>query len=260
MRIRTKLLAAVAVPLVLLVAQVAAVSVFIRELQSAVTFIGEAHRVIEADFGALELVGALREEVKRLPSRYVSAPANAAAEVNPMQALWDQLTSRVDLIEASGVALAIEPHVLEAVRQAFGKASEQYERTEEVADSAANLDTLIERAVFVDKALAELAEALQVLAVELRKQLQAAVDREREIHNRPVIAGIAIGGLALLLLMAFAWRYVRHLVGPIRALEEGATRIGRGDLTSRIDVRTGDELQSLAEHFNQMAGQLQESP
>ena len=59
--------------------------------------------------------------------------------------------------------------------------------------------------------------------------------------------------------MAFAWRYVRSLAGPIRALEEGATRIGRGDLTSRIDVRTGDELQSLAEHFNQMAGQLQES-
>ena len=42
-------------------------------------------------------------------------------------------------------------------------------------------------------------------------------------------------------------------------MQEGATRIGRGDLTSRIDVRTGDELQSLAEHFNQMAGQLQES-
>jgi signal transduction histidine kinase len=42
-------------------------------------------------------------------------------------------------------------------------------------------------------------------------------------------------------------------------LQEGATRIGRGDLKSRIDVKTGDELQSLAEHFNQMAGQLQAS-
>ena len=128
-----------------------------------------------------------------------------------------------------------------------------------LAARSTDLNGLIERAIFTDKALASLTEALQVLAVELRKQLQAAVDREREIHNRPVIAGIAIGGLALLLLMAFAWRYVRHLAGPIRALEEGATRIGRGDLTSRIDVRTGDELQSLAEHFNQMAGQLQES-
>jgi signal transduction histidine kinase len=67
-----------------------------------------------------------------------------------------------------------------------------------------------------------------------------------------LLLGLAIAALASLFL-------ARNLVGPIRALQEGATRIGRGDLTSRIDVRTGDELQSLAEHFNQMAGQLQES-
>jgi signal transduction histidine kinase len=67
-----------------------------------------------------------------------------------------------------------------------------------------------------------------------------------------LLLGLAIAALASLFL-------ARNLVGPIRALEEGATRIGKGDLTSRIDVRTGDELQSLAEHFNQMAGQLQES-
>jgi hypothetical protein len=63
MRVRTKLFAAVAVALGLLVAQVVLVSVFIRELQTAVTFIGSAHTVIEADFEALELVDALRVEV-----------------------------------------------------------------------------------------------------------------------------------------------------------------------------------------------------
>ena len=78
MRVRTKLLAAVAVALALLVIQVAAVSVFIRELQSAITFIGSAHAVIEADFDALELVGDLRSEVKQLPSRYVSAQDDGA--------------------------------------------------------------------------------------------------------------------------------------------------------------------------------------
>jgi adenylate cyclase len=67
-----------------------------------------------------------------------------------------------------------------------------------------------------------------------------------------LLLGLAIAALASLFL-------ARNLVGPIRALQDGAARIGRGDLTSRIDVRTGDELQSLAEHFNLMAGQLQES-
>jgi signal transduction histidine kinase len=67
-----------------------------------------------------------------------------------------------------------------------------------------------------------------------------------------LLLGLALAGLASLML-------ARSLVGPIRALQEGATRIGRGNLKSRIDVKTGDELQSLAEHFNQMAGQLQAS-
>ena len=74
MRIRTKLFAAVAVALVLLLVQVVLVSMSIRELQTAVTFIGSAHTVIEADFDALGLVDALRKEVKRLPSRNVAEP------------------------------------------------------------------------------------------------------------------------------------------------------------------------------------------
>ncbi|MCZ6644665.1 MAG: cache domain-containing protein, partial [SAR324 cluster bacterium] len=49
----------------------------------------------------------------------------------------------------------------------------------------------------------------------------------------------------------------RRVVNPVRVLREGAARIGAGELNHRIDVRTGDELQALAEEFNQMAGQLQ---
>jgi signal transduction histidine kinase len=70
-------------------------------------------------------------------------------------------------------------------------------------------------------------------------------------------AGLLLLGLAVAVLASLF--LARNLVGPIRTLQDGAARIGRGDLRSRIDIRTGDELQSLAEHFNQMAGQLQES-
>ena len=40
---------------------------------------------------------------------------------------------------------------------------------------------------------------------------------------------------------------VRRMVAPIRALQAGAARIGAGALDHRIEVRTGDELQALAE-------------
>jgi signal transduction histidine kinase/CheY-like chemotaxis protein len=51
----------------------------------------------------------------------------------------------------------------------------------------------------------------------------------------------------------------RRMVGPIQMLQTGAARIGGGDLAQRISVKTGDELEALADQFNDMAGQLQES-
>jgi HAMP domain-containing protein len=62
-------------------------------------------------------------------------------------------------------------------------------------------------------------------------------------------------GFAVLAGMFLAGR----MVGPIQALQTGAARIGRGDLSQRITIKTGDELEALADQFNDMAGQLQES-
>jgi signal transduction histidine kinase len=42
-------------------------------------------------------------------------------------------------------------------------------------------------------------------------------------------------------------------------LRAGAARIGSGDLGQRITIKTGDEVEALANQFNDMAGKLQES-
>jgi class 3 adenylate cyclase len=46
---------------------------------------------------------------------------------------------------------------------------------------------------------------------------------------------------------------------PITALRRGARRLGEGDFGHRIEVETKDELEELANQFNSMAGQLQET-
>jgi GAF domain-containing protein/CheY-like chemotaxis protein/HAMP domain-containing protein len=51
----------------------------------------------------------------------------------------------------------------------------------------------------------------------------------------------------------------RRMTVPITALQAGAKKFGEGDLTQRIEVRTGDEIGALAERFNVMAGSIQES-
>jgi signal transduction histidine kinase len=51
----------------------------------------------------------------------------------------------------------------------------------------------------------------------------------------------------------------RRMVGPIQALRAGAERIGAGDFAQRISIKTGDELEGLANQFNDMGARLQES-
>ncbi len=64
---------------------------------------------------------------------------------------------------------------------------------------------------------------------------------------------------ALLISIAASFFLARALVRPLRALQEGAAKIGAGDLDRHIEVRTGDELEGLAEQFNRMTEQLRES-
>ncbi len=67
-----------------------------------------------------------------------------------------------------------------------------------------------------------------------------------------ILLGLALAVTAGLLV-------ARRITVPIRALQEGAARIGGGDLTQRIEISTGDELEELAGQFNDMAATLQTS-
>jgi signal transduction histidine kinase/HAMP domain-containing protein len=70
-------------------------------------------------------------------------------------------------------------------------------------------------------------------------------------------AALLLGGLLMAFLAGLA--LARRMVVPIEALRTGAARIGGGDLQQRIAIRTDDELEALAEEFNDMAGRLQDS-
>jgi signal transduction histidine kinase/CheY-like chemotaxis protein len=79
----------------------------------------------------------------------------------------------------------------------------------------------------------------------------------------PVYAGVTrtalLGALGLLGALAASYALARRMVRPIRALGEGADRIGAGQLGERIHVGTGDELDALGAQFNRMAERLEES-
>ncbi|MBI3912805.1 MAG: GAF domain-containing protein [Chloroflexi bacterium] len=72
---------------------------------------------------------------------------------------------------------------------------------------------------------------------------------------RTILLLLAVIALAILASLALA----HNLVTPINILRDSAARIGAGALDQRIDIHTGDELESLANEFNHMSARLSES-
>ena len=61
-----------------------------------------------------------------------------------------------------------------------------------------------------------------------------------------------------LLVLLICYGLVQRIFRPIKSIEEGATRIGQGELEHRIDVKQKDELGSLAQKINQLTVNVQE--
>ncbi len=83
-------------------------------------------------------------------------------------------------------------------------------------------------------------------------EIFASVRRFRAIFAALVALTV---GAALLLALFLA----RRTAGPLELLRDGARRIAGGDFGHRLDVRTGDEIQDLAEEFNRMGRALSET-
>ena len=69
----------------------------------------------------------------------------------------------------------------------------------------------------------------------------------------------AYGALVFAVLWGTGVVVARRIARPIRILHEGAQHIGAGNLAHQLVVKTGDEIEHLAEAFNSMAANLRQS-
>lgn len=75
-----------------------------------------------------------------------------------------------------------------------------------------------------------------------------------------LLAKVAAYGVVVFAVLGVTGLVVaRRLVRPIQILHDGAQRLGAGNLDQRLTLRTGDEIERLAEAFNRMAANLQQS-
>jgi len=118
-----------------------------------------------------------------------------------------------------------------------------------------NTNLVVAAATYIDEfsAPAEGLEADIIATVQNTIQsINAEVDRAQWILTG-VFGGMILLAAAVIFLLSGA------ITRPIQALTKGAEVIARGELDYSIKAETGDEIQQLAEQFNEMAKALKES-
>ncbi len=104
-----------------------------------------------------------------------------------------------------------------------------------------------------------LATSVPIVPPGWRLLAELPVDEARAPLIDSLLRSVLLLLVGLALALAAGVFLARRMTIPIRALEAGAARIGSGDLSQRIAISTGDELQALGDRFNTMAERLQES-
>lgn len=76
------------------------------------------------------------------------------------------------------------------------------------------------------------------------------------LKQAQVVVGL-VSLFSILIGMFWAFLVARSIARPVLELKEALAWLGKGDLTHRVDIQTGDEVGALAKSFNQMADDIQ---
>lgn len=99
-------------------------------------------------------------------------------------------------------------------------------------------------------------------AVTNQDNIQAMADGTVDGIDRAIqtvlvlVALVCVAAVAVVAMASIA--LARKLTTPLSHLLEGVERIGGGDLTTQLEVHTGDEIETLANAFNHMTASLQQ--
>jgi signal transduction histidine kinase len=115
---------------------------------------------------------------------------------------------------------------------------------------------LLAEGTAVRKEIDALLTAANDLVTILNWELGQRVRATRTEHRNTVAILVGSSASAVLLMAGLLGFFYRWVVRPLRTLERGVGGVARGNFEHRIDIRTGDEIQDLADAFNEMTGRL----
>ncbi len=184
-----------------------------------------------------------------------AAPFFAAADLesleDAMQTAAADAQGRILLIDREGKIQLDTLNLLEGTRTSAPEAIQVLTGGESRAYGIHPLDGQEEYAALCAAAMDVEGDVIgAVLLSTPVTELRAAI---QTVEKQLMTVFIAVAGAALAAALIFALT----LTAPIKALTSTIRRMGRGDLSARVNVRTSGELKALADSYNAMAEKIE---
>jgi signal transduction histidine kinase len=125
------------------------------------------------------------------------------------------------------------------------------------ADAVSSSVPLLDRAD-VRAAIQKLVNTSNELRNVLYDNIRTRAREARGYYRNTLTIVISTSVCGILLMAGLLHFFYGWVFYPVRDLETGAERVARGDFDHRIEVHSGDEMEDLAEAFNNMTSRLQE--
>lgn len=97
-----------------------------------------------------------------------------------------------------------------------------------------------------------------LLRDKIHDELDHSINESRRHYQISLWIIVPSSGIGLLLMAALLHSFYGWIFYPIRDLEAGVSLLSRGDFNHRIEVKSGDEMESLGQAFNEMTRRLRE--
>lgn len=186
--------------------------------------------------------------------KYIDEFSNASRDVDDLIKKVEGILVRLKGMEAPKIKE--ETELLKSVRTTWQNIKEDSQRIFEIQNPVGNKEATRIMEEMDYKWAYPLIKLLDKHREIDRKEHAEAVEELESVWRMVWI--IMIGGSVILITSGvfFALFFSRQFTRPIHAIRNGADAIAAGDFKTRLDIKTDDEFEQLANAMNEMAAQL----
>lgn len=224
-----------------------------------------AMKTVESKMGELEKAVAFKDSANRLlthrdlPLQAKNLKNALVADVGvKLKEYRDALDQTVNLGRSDDNGFR-ERQQLDACEKAIASFDAALMKDMQPTAGVRHSPDLLAEGTHVRRVINQLLLATDDLISNIKDELmnRVALSRKEQRVSQIILISTSVAALFFMLgLMRFLYVAV---VKPIRILEQGVSRVARGDFQHRLIIHSGDEMESFANAYNEMAGRLHET-